>query len=87
MLRGEHTCYVAALSVHEIRGSGLEARATLDCLLTCATQTQQRALLYWISAPLHLTGWDEDYWRWLYCRWTASETKMEPRAEQREVNG
>lgn len=56
-------------------------------LLTRATQAQKIALLYWISGPLYLPDGDEDYWRWLYCRLTASETKMEPRAEQREGNG
>lgn len=60
-----------------------DSNASNPWLLTRATQAQNRALLCWISTPLHLTGWDEDYWRWLYCRLTASETVMEPRAEHR----
>lgn len=90
MLRSEHTCCVAAMPAHAIRDSGLEARdsnSSNPWLLTRATQAQNTGAWYWISGPLYLTGWDEDYWRWLYCRLTASETKMEPRPEQREVKG
>lgn len=70
------------------RGSGLELEQPLVAYPSArATQAQKTGVWYWISGPLYLTGWDEDYWRWLYCRLTASETKMEPRAEQREVKG
>lgn len=43
--------------------------------------------MYWISGPLYLAGWDEDYWRWLYLVIDRIGDKMEPRAEQTRVNG